>query len=399
MIEDKIVQNIIDAWNADQTHQNRGKAAIPLLSFPQLKTAIETIFFASLKKEEDRSIRLAVVLASPEGIGSGEHQSPDSILHFRFRLPFAVDTLAKLAPALDPARSAIAVGPTTLNGDLEVWGIFTFTPKTHRFNEISTAIWGEINLSPDLLTIYTKSPGSLHISRSNSQIGRVLNGEFIQASPTPFTSHSLGQYLIKSIEGHDLWKRHGALYWQYYRDALDVLLSEAASKGHGSTIVLLDQKKNDSCTQYFIPRYQFSERFSLERLIDSTINNRRDTIDSMAWRKLILEKIEVFAQFAAIDGAIILTSNLELIAFGTTLSAPPWAGPIVTGPDGFGLNAGNNFDPQRLGTRHNSAIAFAGACADSFVFVISQDGPVRAFMRSDNNEVVCWPDCTVSMFV
>lgn len=255
------------------------------------------------------------------------------------------------------------------------------------------------SFSPDLLTIYAKSPGSLQIARSNSQIGRVVNGEFIQASPTPFTSLSLGQHLIKAIEGHDLWKRHGALYWNYYRDALDVLLSESSSKGHGSTVVLLNREKIDSYVQYFTPRYQFSECFSLERQFGNSLNNGRDIISSIAWRKLILEKIEIFAQFSAIDGAIILTTDLELIAFGATLSAPPWAGPIITGPDGFGLHAGNNFDSQRLGTRHNSAIAFAGTCADSFVFVISQDGPVRAFMQNDKHEVVCWPDCTVSMFV
>jgi len=46
-----------------------------------------------------------------------------------------------------------------------------------------------------------------------------------------------------------------------------------------------------------------------------------------------------------------------------------------------------------------SAIDFAAACKGAIVFVILQDGPIRAFVSGDESEVFCWADCTVSMFV
>jgi hypothetical protein len=92
---------------------------------------------------------------------------------------------------------------------------------------------------PDLFTVTARNPGSLQISRMNANIGRFVSGDFVPAAPTPFTTRSLGKYVMRSVESTDLWRRHGTLYWHYYRDALEVLLAESASRGHGATVVLL----------------------------------------------------------------------------------------------------------------------------------------------------------------
>ena len=105
------------------------------------------------------------------------------------------------------------------------------------------------------------------------------------------------------------------------------------------------------------------------------------------------------AQLSAVDGALILTRELELVAFGAKLHVPnKWTGKTLEGPDGFGYPSRNAFAAQRYGTRHNSAINFAAECEGSTVFVISQDGPIRAFIRFNEDTVLYWPDCTVSMF-
>jgi hypothetical protein len=46
-----------------------------------------------------------------------------------------------------------------------------------------------------------------------------------------------------------------------------------------------------------------------------------------------------------------------------------------------------------------SAVAFVGVCTKAIAFVISQDGPVRAFVRQDDQTVLCWPNCSTSMIV
>ena len=65
----------------------------------------------------------------------------------------------------------------------------------------------------------------------------------------------------------------------------------------------------------------------------------------------------------------------------------------------LGIRAGIHFRLSRYGVRHNSAINFAAQCDGSTAFVISQDGPIRAFIRLNDETVLYWPDCTVSMFV
>ncbi|WP_454064658.1 hypothetical protein [Candidatus Nitrospira salsa] len=72
---------------------------------------------------------------------------------------------------------------------------------------------------------------------------------------------------------------------------------------------------------------------------------------------------------------------------------------LIIGPDGNGATKNEKFEINRYGTRHRSAFDFAAAQPDSIVFVLSQDGPIRAFHRIDDTTVHVWPDCTVSMFL
>ncbi len=68
------------------------------------------------------------------------------------------------------------------------------------------------------------------------------------------------------------------------------------------------------------------------------------------------------------------------------------------GPDGFG-GGGQIFDLSKYGTRHNSAIDFVAAVPGTIAFVVSQDGPIRGFVLKDQDTILCWPDCTTSMFI
>lgn len=198
-----------------------------------------------------------------------------------------------------------------------------------------------------------------------------------------------------------LWAGQENLRWLFVRQALEVLISEAESRGHGGTIVLLDAKASIPLA-LFQPKYVMHGTQWLPLLLKSCAENEMN--QSLHWgieikyRKSTLDSLQRVAQLAAIDGALVVNSKFEVIAFGATLCAPEWQGKVEIGPDGFGVSVGTLFDLTRYGTRHRSAANFAAACSDSIVFVISQDGPVRAFARADDR-LLCWPDCSNSMFV
>ncbi len=393
MFEDRIIQKIIETWSIDQAHPLRERIRIPLPSFDQIKRVIEIAYLASLEREEDRPVRFALVVVDPS-IGnktSAMKRPPDYLLHLETPLPMTVDSIVKLAPALDPGISAMAVGPAEDGEDMHIWGIFTFSSPSSSFAEIPMWVYGELAYRPDFFTVYANNAGSLLIARHHSQIGRILNGEFIPATPSPFTVKSLGHYMMMCIRDHSLFKEHGDAYWRIYRDTIELLLTEASARGHGSIFILVEPGGYSS--EYIVPRFSFRERITPQHLLEELLREDLDVPTSIAARKAVVDRVKFLAQLGTVDGAVLLTTELDLICFGATIMAPPYPGTIITGPDGFGEGGGEVLDPTRLGTRHNSAIAFAGAVKSSLAFVISQDGPARAFVQKDEHMLLYWPDC------
>jgi len=399
MFEESVIRKIINCWSADQDHPHRGRTKRPLPRLFDVKEIIEITFLASIKREEDQPIHVSIVLASPEEVKDPLHRYRREILRFEKPFPFTPDSIAKLAPAFDPTFSSVVVHRDSARNELCCWGVSYYQPTSHRFNEIPVVVGGGTCCRLDLFTVTVKGPGSLQISRMTSNIGRFVNGDFIPSSPTPLTSRSLGGYLMSSIKQTELWGKYGTVYWHNYRDALEVLLYECSSRGRGATIVILPSDRGQDAEELFTAKYQLSPPSQLSSYIEEVLKSEKDILRGIAYEKALLERIQSLAQLATIDGALMLTNELELVKFGATLKAQEWRGEVKIGPDGFGVMTGEIFLSHKYGTRHNSAIDFAAACKGAVVFVISQDGPVRAFVSGSEGEVFCWADCTASMFV
>jgi hypothetical protein len=398
MIEDSIIRQIFDGWAASENPLFGDRIQRPLPSFHDVKDVFEQVFLASLKCEEGRPIRCSIVLASPSDIDDPSHQYNKDFRRFVTPLPLTAESIAKLAPAFDPLLSSIAVCRDAATRTLQCWGIFNYSPAAHRLSEPSPASVGDMWCRPDLFTLTTRNPGSIQVSRMNVNIGWFTDGDFVPAVPTPFTSKSLGNHLIEPLKSTSLWQQYGMYYWECYRTALEVLLFESASRGHGAIIILL------SSGHTVIPEHILSDAYHLEAVmplrthLETMLEAQRRHHNSSG--KLLLEHLQRLAQLSTVDGALILTRELELVAFGAKLHVPnKWTGQTLEGPDGFGYTSRNPFAAQRYGVRHNSAINFAAECEGSTVFVISQDGPIRAFIRFNEDTMLYWPDCTVSMFV
>ena len=403
MFEDRIIQDIIDAWQHDQDHLERGRRQRSIPDFDSVRVLMETAFLASLKREEDRSITFSLALLQRDEIDEEQRTSGRSqlVMNFEIAEPLSVESILKLAPAFDSEMTSLAVERRDDGAQYQIWGALNYSPTTNRFNEIPVVIPELICTRPDVLTISVRQPGSLLVSRANNLIGRFVGGEFIRATPRPFASGGMGSFLIRAVHTHSLYNRSGKEYWLIYRDALDYLLSEVASRSHGATIVLIPQRslQHYEHERRFTYVYRFSRELGLRDLFIRLIEGPPGSMSGqITLRKLIKERLQLLAQLAAIDGALLLTDELDLISFGVTLNAPVWEGTVLTGPDAFG-GGGDIFAHTKLGTRHNSAIDFIGKCPDCAAFVVSQDGPIRGIVQQDSSTLLCWPDCTESMFV
>ena len=403
MFEETLIRQIIDAWHADQSHPNRGREQKPLPDFGDVRVLIETAFLASIRKEEERPITFSITLLQKDNMKQkltpGRSQI---IMSFNENVPFSPDSVTKLASAFDPMTTSLTVSSKDNSKTVyEIWGVMFYSPPEKLFHTNSCVI-GDLNMTvPDIMIVTAVAPGALMIYRGDTVIGRLLSGRFERAIPTPFVSNAMGQYIYNLIKNHEGFSKFQNPYWHVYIKSLIYLLSEASLRSHGGTIVLVPDDKIREYKKYIHPRYVFCEEFLLEGLPERILKEEGENVLEshcmMALRYEYSKRIDFLAQLSCTDGALIISNKLHLLLFASTLNAPKWNGIARIGPDGFG-GGGEIYYFSKLGTKHNSAINFVGACSDSIAFVISQDGPVKGFIRKDEKTVLCWPDCLVSMF-
>jgi len=402
MFEKQIIDKILNAWSRDQAHPYRDRKQKPLPDPQDVRVIIETAFLASLKREEGKPITFCITLLSKDCVmeecSSGRKQV---IMTFEQSLPFSQESITKISPAFDSTTTSLIVAPgNDRSSDYEIWGAMFYGPSLKPLEEIPVGIEGLTLFRPDVMMVTAIAPGSLLISRGSLLIGRFLYGDFVKSTPTPFYSKAMGNYTIETIKDNEGFKRFQNHYWQVHTDTLNYLLSEVSVRGHGGIIVILPNSKVEEYKKLVLAKYSFEEKLNSEALLIRVLDSSKseDISFIMAMNRRFSERLDLLAQLACIDGALIISSNLNLISFGSTLIARKWDRNILIGPDGFG-GGGENWDASKWGTKHNSAINFVGACPGSIAFVISQDGPVRGFVKKDEETVLCWPDCLVSMFV
>lgn len=224
MFEQKLIEEIVEAWELDQKHPNRDRKKKPIPSIRDVKEILEQSFLASLKREEEKPISFYLAHLDKNNVEIEAEQTGHKqlVITFENQIPFTVEGISKIAPAFDPDISALIIARDANNDDkFFIWGAMFFGPSLNRFTEIPY-IPSEHNFSrPDVFMISTMSTGSLIISRGNSQIGSFSSGVFISAIPTPFIERGLGRYLIKNIQEMEGYTCFRNLFWQVYRDALE----------------------------------------------------------------------------------------------------------------------------------------------------------------------------------
>jgi hypothetical protein len=138
-------------------------------------------------------------------------------------------TLPKLAAAFDPEISTLSVRWDSERSELFVWAVFLHSYALNRFTEVPVGVEGNANIRPDFFTAIARGRASIAIARGNSLFGTFQAGYFVAATPTPFTSTSLGGHVHTIVHLDALFTSHGNHYWRHVRDAFELLLSTGRS--------------------------------------------------------------------------------------------------------------------------------------------------------------------------
>lgn len=238
MLAAELHEEIVRAWEADQNFPSRKRAQKPLPDVRDVRAVVETAFWASLKREEDRPVVFALMLLPRDAPSEQGHPFPHQVLNFGKSLPLSVESVTKLAPAFDPGMTALAVAPgDDQRREYEIWGAILYVPTSNLFTEISICQQGLTNLwRPDVLMVTATGAGSLLITRGYNQIGRLSSGGFTKAVPTPFNPYAMANYVAAAISEDQGYQGEGS-YLNRYFCVLEYLLVQASARGHGGTIV------------------------------------------------------------------------------------------------------------------------------------------------------------------
>jgi len=338
---------------ADRIYRLATQHTATLPDTPALATLIDAAFWTSLRREEGYIPRISLAFVAPESEG----------VSFAASFSLEPKDLAKLAPSVERTGLHLGVWPHQQD-ELRVWGI------TH-------------NLPPFSLVLEVVLPGLVVVKQSPSE----ERGKFINIAV-------LHGDEIKIIDPQaEISPGYPSLLAALLRldsSTANILLPLAVSMrahGRGGTLLVVPAQPETWAESILQPiTYSIAPTFS--GLADLM---RKDAGDkpTRRWEDALGRAVDEIAGLTAVDGATLITSEYELLAFGAKIvrrkGSLQVAQVIVTEPieGAIPLIA----EPAHLGgTRHLSAAQFVHDQHEAIALVASQDGQFTVFAWSPSDE-------------
>ncbi len=318
-----------------------------------LTQLIETAFWTSLQREEGRSLSFSV--------GYGEqHSSDDYTFSLQDTLDYNLKNLTKLAPAIGRPKTSVMVAPDSTR-KLKMWGV------------------GQNHVSP--FTIKVLDPGQLIVHFASSNVAVISGSEAVLIRDRLlFRSESIwSAFKPEDVDGYSTWADQRV-------EVVINIMRAMRRLGHGGTLVIVPNDCEwDSNVQkplVYGARGQYTPTQTALSFLNE-LENKLGT-DSYMWEDNLERVAKSLAQFTAIDGAVVLTPDLNVLAFGVML-----AGNVedsehlkILSVDPLDHSESNTYITLKdfKGARHQSAARFVACQKRAVAIVVSQDGNVTAFV-------------------
>jgi hypothetical protein len=348
-VYEHFVRHVADA-------QQRGHAGVATPPDAEtIEALIDAAFWASLRREENFVPTISLAFLTPE-----EAPYP---LRFERAIPLEPGRLSKLAPAVE--RAGIHLGVCRLGDALSVWGTVRTIP-------------------PLCMVVEVAAPGLLVIKHHRGgEAGKFVNVAVLEGDQVKVVDEKASSLpdcppLLTSLLGFD-----SPASWI---DSVNVLVQLAVSMRahHRGGILLVVPDATDAWQESIVKPipYAVSPPFDvLGRLNRASTARKR----ARAWQDAVTRVVDVIAGLTAVDGATIMTSTYDLLAFGAKIArrkgSPQVEQVTVTEPV-EGSVAAVMHPTQLGGTRHLSAAQFVHDQHDAVVLVASQDGHFTVFAWS-----------------
>src|SRR5262245_16512764 len=339
-------------------HVEGGAEAVAVETIPDeaaIEAMIDTAFWASLRREEAYVPKISLAFLTP-----ADAQNP---LVLERPLPLDPAVLTRVSPAVE--RPGIHLGVSYLDGKLGVWGTVQAIPVHCFVVEV---------IEPGLIVV--KHRRGLEAAKFVNVV--VLEGDRIKvidekASTMPDCPTLLSTLL--GFESPEAWN-----------GSVNVLVQLAVSmRAHrrGGLLIVVPPG-TDAWRESIVQPIAYAARPPFSELAD-LLGKTSDAEHLPQWEESLKRAVDAVAGLTAVDGATVMTSSYDVLAFGTKIArrrgqpvveqmtvTEPIEGdaPMVMNPTTFG------------GTRHLSAAQFVHDQRDSVALVAGQDGRFTVFAWS-----------------
>jgi len=326
-----------------------------------LAALIDAAFWTSLRREEGYVPRVTLAFVAPAQV--------DDAVVFATPLSLKPKDLTKLAAAVERAGLHLGVWPHC--DELHVWGITR-------------------NLPAFCLVLEVVLPGLIVVKQSPSEeSGKFINIAALQGDEIKIIDPKAAVIPAYSTLLASLLRLESQFA---LGSAVNVLLQLAVSiraHGRGGTLLVVPAG-SDAWTQSILQPITYSVVPAFSGLADLIRKNPAGEA-SRRWEDALGRAVDEIAGLTAVDGATLITSDYELLAFGAKIvrrrNSPLVAHVVVTEP----IEGGSPViaEPAQFGgTRHLSAAQFVHDQPDAIALVASQDGRFTVFAWSPDEETV-----------
>jgi hypothetical protein len=341
----------------------RDLAALP--DAEAIEAIIDASFWASLRREEGYRPKISLAFLPPEQAGLA--------IIFEYPLPLTPEALTHVSPAVE--RPGIHLGVWREHGEYYVWGATRTLPALCFVLEV---------VDPGLLVVK---------HRRSQESGKfvnvaVLEGDQIKVLDHQWASPSDSPAIVSSLLGVDSPRSLAGSP----ADSTNILIQLAVSMrahGRGGSLLMVPHGTEVWRESIIGPtRYAVLPPYSeLAELIREGPGEGRKRL----WQEALRGAIDAVAGLTAVDGAMVLSDQCELLAFGAKIGRRegwPRVENVVDIEPIVGAVA-HVVHPSSLGgTRHLSAAQFGQDQQDSIALVASQDGRFTVFAWSAERQAV-----------
>jgi hypothetical protein len=324
-----------------ETHASGNGRLATLPDTTTIQAIVDAAFWSSLRREEGFIPKISLAFLSP--------QETKNAMLFERPLPLDPGVLTKVAPAVE--RPGIHLG---------VWP-----------GEQGLAVWGATRAVPSLcFVVEVAAPGLIVIKHHSSEtMGKFVNVAVLEGDQVKIVDERAAAIpdcpaLLTALLGSE-----SPAAWVHSVNVLVQLAVSMRAHGRGGLLLIVPASDGPWRESIVSPiPYAVSPPFSdLAELANSPSDDTRR----------ILRTVDAVAGLSAVDGAVVLTKQYEVLGFGAKITRRRGHAlveqVIVTEPIEGG--EATFVHPEKLGgTRHLSAAQFVQDQQDCAALVASQDG-------------------------